>query len=50
MNFLIMAIVFVLGIFFLMSGSHVKSTIISRIFYFIGTFSVLLAMYIAWPK
>ncbi|CAJ1183889.1 hypothetical protein CPR19092_LGOLGGFK_01737 [Companilactobacillus paralimentarius] len=33
-----------------MSGSHMKSNVISKLFYFIGTFSVLLAMYIAWPK
>ncbi|WP_186809193.1 hypothetical protein [Companilactobacillus alimentarius] len=45
-----MAVIFVLGIIFLMSGSHIKSAFISKIFYFIGTFGVILAMYIAWPK
>jgi len=50
MNFLIMAGIFVLGMFLLISGSHIKSTIFSKVFYFIGTLNVLLAMYIAWPK
>jgi len=50
MNFLIMAAVFVFGMFLLISGSNIKSRILSKLLYFIGAFNVLLAMYIAWPK
>ncbi len=50
MNFLLMALVFVLGLFLLISGGHLKSQIAAKIFYLVGAFNVLLAMYIAWPK
>jgi len=50
MNFLVMALVFILGLFLLIYGSHIKSTMISKLFYFVGAFNVMLAMYIAWPK
>lgn len=50
MNFLVMILVFVLGLFLLIFGSHIKSNLIAKFFYFLGTLNVLLAMYIAWPK
>lgn len=50
MNFLIMIVVFFLGLFLLMFGNYVKNNIISKLFYFVGACGVLLAMYIAWPK
>lgn len=50
MNFLLMAVVFILGLFLLISGTHTKNNIGAKFLYFIGMFNVLLAMYIAWPK
>ncbi|KRN99330.1 hypothetical protein IV57_GL000387 [Companilactobacillus kimchiensis] len=50
MNFLIIAIVFILGLFLLISGSHIKNNIGAKCLYFVGMVNVLLAMYIAWPK
>jgi hypothetical protein len=50
MNFLLMAIVFILGLFLLISGTHTKNNTGAKFLYFIGMLNVLLAMYIAWPK
>ncbi|WP_334329941.1 hypothetical protein [Companilactobacillus sp. HBUAS59699] len=50
MNFLTIPLTFVIGLSFLLSASHIKSKYISKFFYCIGTFGVIIAMYIAWPK
>lgn len=50
MNFLTMALSFILGLIFLISGSHIKSNVVAKMFYVVGAFSVVLAMYTAWPK
>ncbi|USQ68008.1 hypothetical protein M5C72_08965 [Companilactobacillus allii] len=50
MNFLTMALTFIIGLSFLLSASHVKSNKISKFLYCIGTFGIVMAMYIAWPK
>ncbi|MFD1418661.1 MULTISPECIES: hypothetical protein [Companilactobacillus] len=50
MEFLIIAIIFSVGLILLISGSHIKSGTVSKLCYFIGTVGVIMAMYIAWPK
>ncbi|GAQ01797.1 hypothetical protein NBRC111452_1612 [Companilactobacillus farciminis] len=50
MSFLKMIIIFVLGLFLLVYAGHVKSRFISKSLFACGTLSVLMAMYIAWPK
>ncbi|CAJ1192929.1 hypothetical protein LCR01_17210 [Companilactobacillus crustorum] len=50
MNFLLMTLVFILGLFLLISGGHLQSRVASKIFFIFGAFNVVLAMYIAWPK
>ncbi|WP_164505119.1 hypothetical protein [Companilactobacillus hulinensis] len=50
MNFFTMALTFIIGLSFLLSASHVKSGKIAKFFYCIGTFGIIMAMYIAWPK
>ncbi|WP_157051154.1 hypothetical protein [Companilactobacillus tucceti] len=50
MEFLIIAIIFSIGLILLISGSHVKSSTVSKLFYCVGTVGVIMAMYIAWPK
>ncbi|MFH5811630.1 hypothetical protein [Companilactobacillus sp. FL22-1] len=50
MNFLIIAVIFILGLSLVNFGGHMKSRIAAKIFYLIGTVNILLAMYIAWPK
>ncbi|WP_153455324.1 hypothetical protein [Companilactobacillus mishanensis] len=50
MNFLFMAVAFVLGLVLLFTGSHFKNGKASKLCYGVGTFGVILAMYIAWPK
>ncbi|MCH4008587.1 hypothetical protein [Companilactobacillus sp.] len=50
MDFIFMVVAFIVGLVFLVSGSHIRSSMISKSCYGVGTFGVLLAMYIAWPK
>ncbi|KRL68197.1 hypothetical protein [Companilactobacillus versmoldensis] len=50
MDFIFMIVAFLVGLVFLVSGTHIKSSSVSRICYGVGMFGVILAMYIAWPK
>ncbi len=50
MNFLWMIIIFVLGLFLVFYGNHVKNRFMSKCLFTFGTVNVLIAMYIAWPK
>lgn len=50
MDFIFMLVAFLVGIVFLVSGTHIKSSTRSKVCYGVGMFGVLVAMYIAWPK
>ncbi len=50
MSFIFMVVAFIVGLVFLVSGTHIKSTTVSKVCYIAGTFGVIVAMYIAWPK
>lgn len=50
MEFVFMVVAFIVGIVFLVTGTHLKKQLLSKTCYIVGAFGVLLAMYIAWPK
>ncbi|WP_157023174.1 hypothetical protein [Companilactobacillus ginsenosidimutans] len=50
MDFVFMVVAFIVGLVFLVTGTHIKKSTMARMCYLVGTFGVILAMYIAWPK
>lgn len=50
MDFIFMVVAFIVGLVFLVTGTHIRKRMISKVCYVVGTFGVILAMYIAWPK
>ncbi|WP_164507327.1 hypothetical protein [Companilactobacillus furfuricola] len=50
MEFVFMVVAFIVGLVFLVTGTHLKKQLLSKTCYIVGAFGVLLAMYIAWPK